>query len=119
MPVVAPVGTVVAMLVALQLVAVAAVPLKVTVLVPCVEPKFVPVIVTAVPTAPEVGFRFVILGEATPVTGEFGKTWLVQSSIVSSKYEVDPLAVPPPLLPNSIKVKVLPVFCAAVIVEPT
>src|ERR1700746_2933849 len=61
-PVVAPVGTDVAMLVALQLVTVAAVPLKVTVLVPCEAPKVVPVIVTAVPTGPEVGDRLVILG---------------------------------------------------------
>jgi hypothetical protein len=50
------------MLVALQLVAVAAVPLKVTMLVPCVAPKFVPLMVTAVLTAPELGVRFVILG---------------------------------------------------------
>src|ERR1700746_1383158 len=62
LPVVAPVGTDVAMLVALQLVTVAAVPLKVTVLVPCVDPKFVPVIVTAVPTGPEVGDRLVMFG---------------------------------------------------------
>jgi hypothetical protein len=53
-PVVAPVGTGTAMLVALQLVGVPAVPLNVTVLVPCVVPKFVPVIVTAVPIAPDV-----------------------------------------------------------------
>ena len=58
-PVVAPAGTDVAMLVALQLVVVAVVPLNVTV---PVDPKFVPVIVTAVPTAPEVGFRLVIVG---------------------------------------------------------
>ena len=57
MPVVAPAGTVSAMLVLFQVVAVAAVPLKVTVLLPCVAPKFVPVIVTGVPTAPEVGLR--------------------------------------------------------------
>ena len=38
------------MLVALQLVAVATVPLNVTVLVPCVAPKFVPVTVTEAPT---------------------------------------------------------------------
>ena len=57
LPVVAPAGTVTAMLVLLQVVAVAAVPLKVTVLLPCVAPKFVPVIVTGVPTAPEVGLR--------------------------------------------------------------
>jgi hypothetical protein len=42
------------MLVALQLVGVPAVPLNVTVLVPCVVPKFVPVIVTEVPTGPDV-----------------------------------------------------------------
>ena len=43
------------LLVALQLVTVvAAVPLKVTVLVPCVAPKFVPVMVIDTPTAPEV-----------------------------------------------------------------
>ena len=52
------------MLVALQLVAVAAVPLKVTVLVPCVAPKFVPLMVTAVPTVPVLGVRLVILGAA-------------------------------------------------------
>ena len=55
LPVVAPVGTVATMLVALQLVGVAAVPLNVTVLVPCVAPKFVPVTVTEVPMTPEVG----------------------------------------------------------------
>jgi len=32
------------------------------VLVPCVAPKFVPVIVTEVPTAPDVGLRLVMLG---------------------------------------------------------
>ena len=60
----APEGTVTPMLVALQLVAVAAVPLKVTVLVPCVAPKFVPLMVTAVPTVPLLGVRLVILGAA-------------------------------------------------------
>jgi hypothetical protein len=54
-PEVAPVGTVTVMLVALQLVGVATVPLNVTVLVPCVAPKFVPVMVTIVPTGPDVG----------------------------------------------------------------
>jgi hypothetical protein len=42
------------MLVALQLVGVPAVPLNVTVLVPWVAPKFAPVIVTGVPTPPDV-----------------------------------------------------------------
>jgi hypothetical protein len=55
LPVVAPAGTVTVMLVVLQELAVpAGVPLKVTVLVPCVAPKFVPVMVIDVPTAPEV-----------------------------------------------------------------
>jgi hypothetical protein len=50
--------------VALQLVMdVAAVPLKVTVLAPCVAPKFVPLIVTDVPTGPEVGLMVVMVGE--------------------------------------------------------
>ena len=52
------------MLVALQLVGVAAVPLNLTVLVPCVAPKFVPVIVTDVPTGPDVGANVVMLGAA-------------------------------------------------------
>src|SRR5260221_3735084 len=46
---------------------VAAVPLNFTVLVPCVVPKFVPVIVTDEPTAPDVGDRLVMLGAATTV----------------------------------------------------
>src|SRR5215469_3632704 len=61
-PVVAPAGTEVTMLVALQPVTVAAVPLNVTVLVPWEDPKFVPVIVTAVPTAPDVVDRLAIAG---------------------------------------------------------
>jgi hypothetical protein len=67
-PVVAPEGTVTPMLVAFQPVTVAAVPLKVTVLLPWVAPKFVPLMVTAVPTPPELGVRLVILGaDATTV----------------------------------------------------
>jgi hypothetical protein len=61
-PVLAQVGTGTMMLVALQLVAVAATPLNLTVLVPCVVPKLVPVIVTAAPTSPEVGFKLVMVG---------------------------------------------------------
>lgn len=66
-PVVAPLGTGAAMLVALQLVGVAVVPLKFTVLEPCVEPKFTPVIVTEVPTEPDAGERLVTLGAAVTV----------------------------------------------------
>src|SRR6266567_4952732 len=61
-PVVAPLGTAATMLVALQLVGVAAAPLNVTVLVPCVAPKLVPAMVTDVPTAPDAGVRLVMLG---------------------------------------------------------
>jgi hypothetical protein len=76
LPVVAPAGTGTAMLVALQLVGVAPIPLKVTLLVPWVAPKFAPVIVTGVPSTPDVGFRLVMLGATvvavavkfTPVT---------------------------------------------------
>ena len=57
------------MLVALQLVGVPVVPLNVTVLVPCDAPKFVPVMVTAVPTGPEVGFKLEMVGALLlPVT---------------------------------------------------
>ncbi len=62
LPVVAPEGTGAIMLVALQLEGDADVPLNLTVLVPCVEPKFVPVIVTEAPTDPEDEERLVILG---------------------------------------------------------
>lgn len=62
LPVLAPEGTGVWIDVALQLVGVAVIPLNVTVLPPCVAPKFVPDIVTTVPTAPEVGDRLEIVG---------------------------------------------------------
>src|SRR2546427_1516961 len=62
LPVVAPVGTGATMLVLLQLVGAAAVPLKVSELVPWVEPKLLPLMVTDVPTGPPVGFTVVIAG---------------------------------------------------------
>jgi hypothetical protein len=65
LPVVAPVGTGTTMLVSPQLVAVAIVPLKVMVLVPCAAPKIVPVIVTDVPTGPEFGERLAMRGSTT------------------------------------------------------
>jgi hypothetical protein len=66
-PVVAPAGTAATMLAALQLVAVAVTPLNLTVLVPCVAPKFAPAIVTGVPTIPDVGFKLVMLaGDGFP-----------------------------------------------------
>jgi hypothetical protein len=66
-PVVAPAGTCATMLPALQLVAVAVTPLNFTVLVPCVAPKFAPLIVTDAPTKPDAGFRLVMLaGDGFP-----------------------------------------------------
>jgi hypothetical protein len=72
LPVAAPAGTGATMPVALQLVGVAAVPLKVTVLVPWLAPKFAPAIVTDPPTAAAAGVRLVMLGAGGPppeVTG--------------------------------------------------
>ena len=57
-------GTVTVIEVADHEVTVAAVVPKSTVLDPCVEPKLVPVIVTEVPVAPEVGLSKVIAGAA-------------------------------------------------------
>jgi len=62
-PVGVPAGTVVPMLVLLQLLGVAVVPLNVTVLLPCVAPKLDPEIVTWVPMAPEFGESSVMLGD--------------------------------------------------------
>ena len=71
LPVVDPLGTVATIEVALQLVMVeAVVVLKVTVLVPWVDPKFVPVIVTDCPTAPEVGERLVMVGVSSTVNDD-------------------------------------------------
>src|SRR5262245_53147137 len=67
LPEVAPLGTVAVILVALQLDAVAVVPLNVTVLLPCVAPKFTPAIVTACPIAPAVGFNDVMAGSVPAV----------------------------------------------------
>src|SRR5439155_107790 len=66
-PVVAPLGTVATTLVADHDDGVAVVPLNFTVLVPCVAPKFVPVIVTDAPTAPLVGDSDVIVAVGTTV----------------------------------------------------
>src|SRR5215813_1912594 len=68
LPLVAVAGTSTLRLVADQVVGAAVTPLKVTVLVPCVAPKFVPAIVTTVPTGPLAGARLVRVGALTVVT---------------------------------------------------
>jgi hypothetical protein len=64
-PVVVPGGTVTPMLVALQLVTVAATPLKLTVLVPWVDPKALPVMLTGIPGASNTGYMLVMVGGVT------------------------------------------------------
>jgi hypothetical protein len=64
-PVVAPAGTVVAIVVGLVTVKPAAVPLKVTLVAPV---RLVPVRVTGIPTGPEVGEKSVRVGGALAVT---------------------------------------------------
>jgi len=68
LPLVAPGGSGATMLVTLQLVGVASVPLKPTVLVPCAAPKPVPVIVTGVPTPPTKGLMLAMLGMTEKLT---------------------------------------------------
>ena len=68
LPVVAPLGTLTVMLPSIQLLAVPAlVPLNVTVLLPCVDPKPLPAMIIAVPTVPEIGFRLAMLGGSVTV----------------------------------------------------
>jgi hypothetical protein len=61
-PVLAPDGTGVTIEVAVQLAGAAVVPLKVTVLVPWLEPKFEPAIVTDAPTGADVGETLLMIG---------------------------------------------------------
>ena len=66
-PVVAPLGTFTAIVVALQLVTLAEVPLNVTDPLPCAAPKFAPATAISAPTAPEAGDRVETLGGGTTV----------------------------------------------------
>ena len=79
-PVVAPAGTGATTPVALQLVGVVAMRSNVT--VPAV-PKFVPVMVTEVPTGPEDGLRFVIFGLALPLALAFVRLWAWRGTLIS------------------------------------
>src|SRR6266513_452814 len=107
-PVVAPEGTGTVMLVALQLVGVVAVPLNVTVLEPCVDPKFVPVIVTGVPTAPDVTDKFVILGVGRTV--KFTPLLATPLVLTTTFPVVAPLGTVTPILdaPHDVTLAVVP-----------
>jgi hypothetical protein len=69
LPVVAPAGTGVTMLVSLQFAGVgaAATPLNVIVLLPWVAPKPAPLIVTELPIAPDIGLTLATLGPGVTV----------------------------------------------------
>jgi hypothetical protein len=68
LPIVVPFGTATSISLSYQLVGVAAVPLKVTVLAPCTAPKLVPDMVTAVPAGPAGGDTLVMAGAGGPPT---------------------------------------------------
>src|SRR5207244_4251764 len=74
LPVVAPAGTGATIEVALQLAGVATVPLNVTALVPWVEPKLPPAMVTDAPTAPELGDKLLMLGTASTENGRAARS---------------------------------------------
>src|SRR6266446_6554682 len=82
LPVVAPAGTAATMLVALQLVGVAVIPLNCNMLVPCTAPKFAPLIVTGVPTNPGPGFTVSVAAALVTVPAVF----------VTTTANVDPLS---------------------------
>ncbi len=90
-PEAAPPGTGRVMLVALQLVGVPGVPLKLTALVPCVAPKFVPAIVTEVPTTPDVGLRLVMFGAAAAETVKFTPLLAIPKTVTTTLPVVAPL----------------------------
>jgi hypothetical protein len=84
-PVVAPAGTVAVILVALTTLNVAAVPLKVTAVAPV---KFVPVIVTVVPTGPKVGVNEAIVGTPVLVTVNLWELQSVPPGVVTQIFPV-------------------------------
>ena len=88
LPVVAALGTGTAMLVALQLDGEPSVPLKLTVLVPCVAPKFAPAIVIMVPTAPDTGDRLVMLAAVLPLPTVLNAAILATQSLEGERVHV-------------------------------
>jgi hypothetical protein len=81
LPVVAPVGTLVTMLVSLQLVPRTGIPLKVIELNPLVAPKLDPLIVNDVPTGPDEGVKLVMNGKTVNGTGLLAKPPTVTTTL--------------------------------------
>jgi hypothetical protein len=101
-PEVVPVGTGATIDVALQLVGVAGVPLKFSVLEPWLDPKFVPVVVTGVPTPPDVGETPEMIGAGTIVNSALllivPPTFTVTLTLGTCKFGVvNPIEVLPQL----------------------
>jgi len=120
LPVLAPLGTVVVILVAVQVPAVAVVPLNFTVPVPWLDPKFDPVIVTVAPTAPVVTDKLVILGAGTTVKFTPLLAWL--DTVTTTFPVVAPLGTVTPILdaPHDVTVAVVPLNLTVLLpcVEP-
>jgi hypothetical protein len=82
-------GTSTVMLVGVQMLAGAVgVPLKVTVLEPCEEPKFVPVMTTCEATGPDVGFRLVMPGEVPAPAAALNATTAAPQLLLGEKVAV-------------------------------
>ena len=97
-PVVAPEGTGTTMLEALQDVGLADTPLKVTVLAPWVAPKFEPVMVTDVPTVPELGVRVLTIGVGN-ITVKLTPLLATPLAFTTTFPEVAPLGTVAEMLP--------------------
>ena len=110
-PAVAPAGTAATITVELQLLMVAAVPLNVTELVPCVVPKLAPLIVTSDPTVPWVGVSAEIEGDGGQAAGLHG---CVVSSFESdeARAAMRTAAATPPPTPRTMGTVLLPDFAA-------
>jgi len=90
LPVVTPAGAGVTIMVLLQLVGLAAAPLNEIVLFPCVAPKLVPVMVTAVPCGPALGARLLIAGGAWDVTVKESVLLVCPSAVTVTLPDVAP-----------------------------
>lgn len=115
-PVVAPEGTDTTMLVVLQLVGVAVVPLNVTSLVPCVAPKLVPVIVTEVPTTPEFTDRLLIAGAG--MTMKLTPVLATPNTVTTTFPVVAPVGTGAPILNAPQLVGVVAVPLNVTVLEP-